>query len=73
MRQTYDECGHPSSGALAAFGEADGASFGGERVSCYPREGREADGIVDWIVAGALLVFIVLVLVVLKIRERRGQ
>ncbi len=27
----------------------------------------------DWVVAGALLVFIVVVLTVLKIRERRGQ
>jgi hypothetical protein len=72
MTQTYDECGHPSSEARA-IGQAAGASFGDERVSCYPREGREADGIVDWVIAGVLLVFIVLVLVVLKIRERRGQ
>jgi hypothetical protein len=36
-------------------------------------ERREADGIVEWAIAGALLVFIVLILVVLKIRERRGQ
>jgi hypothetical protein len=42
-------------------------------VSCYPREGREADDIVEWVLAGALLVFIVLILVVLKMRERRGQ
>ena len=27
----------------------------------------------DWVVAGALLVFIVLVLVLLKMRERRGR
>jgi hypothetical protein len=31
------------------------------------------DGIVEWVVAGALLVFIVLLLILLKIRERRGQ
>jgi hypothetical protein len=34
---------------------------------------READDIVEWVLAGALLVFIVLILVVLKMRERRGQ
>jgi hypothetical protein len=28
---------------------------------------------VDWLISGALLVFIVLVLTLLKIRERRGQ
>lgn len=28
---------------------------------------------VDWVVAGALMVFIVLTLVVLKMRDRRGQ
>lgn len=27
----------------------------------------------DWVVAGALLIFIVVVLVVLKMRERRGR
>jgi len=30
-------------------------------------------GIVDWVVAGALMVFIVVTLVVLKRRDRRGQ
>jgi hypothetical protein len=30
-------------------------------------------GIVEWVLAGALLIFIVVVLTVLKMRDRRGQ
>ena len=40
---------------------------------CYDPEKGKAGGMIDWVVAGVLLIFIALVLVVLKIRERGGR
>lgn len=43
------------------------------RMSCYPRGNGEAGGMIDYLIAGVLLIIIASTLIMLKRAERRGR